>query len=219
MCLVTGERNWGSGVFLKCIFVSGSCQRRFHNLLRNFELKNIPVSCNLTKQAGLKGHSLSFLLPFLFSKHSSAWPSSPTQHWLQHNNCNMLLFCLCWWDLSVVVVFFFPSETCHFSKKSTWTGNFFLRLFPCTLLGLTALVRELLFLPSPSLFQRLLRMRAVSEVTCRSSSICGWSHVMRGLQFSAVSPKAAFCFRLSLQLQSWLFKKFFWQLWGGKEWS
>lgn len=28
-------RNWGSGVFLKCIFVSGSCQRRFHNLLRN----------------------------------------------------------------------------------------------------------------------------------------------------------------------------------------
>lgn len=31
---------------------------------------------------------------------------------------------------------------------------------------------------------------------------------MGGLQFSAVSPKAAFCFRLSLQLQSWLFKSF-----------
>lgn len=26
------ERNWGSWVFLKYIFISGSCQRRFHNL-------------------------------------------------------------------------------------------------------------------------------------------------------------------------------------------
>lgn len=132
MCLVTGERNWGSGVFLKCILEA--VRGDFTSFSGTFELKNIPVSCNLAQQAGLKGHSLSFLLPFLFSKHSSAWLSSPTQHWLQHNNCNMLLFCLCWWDLSVVVVSF-PSETCHFSKK-TWTGNFFLSLFPCTLLGL-----------------------------------------------------------------------------------
>lgn len=94
---------------------------------------------------------------------------------------------------------FFPSETCHFSNKSTWTGNFFVSLFPCTLLGLTALIRELLFLPSHSLFQRLLRMsvwsyvqklRYLRVVTCdaRVAAFCCLSKSC--ILFQAVSSAA-----------------------------
>lgn len=50
-------RNWGSGVFLKCIFVLEAVKGDFITFSGTFELKNIPVSRNLAQLAGLKGHS------------------------------------------------------------------------------------------------------------------------------------------------------------------